>query len=61
MAALFVQWTPVADRAKVIGASMSGGIIGSIFTYLIGSVLCDKGFAGGWGSIFYIFGRCMEL
>jgi len=36
--------------------SHAGGMIGNIIALLTGGYLCINGFAGGWPSIFYIFG-----
>ena len=34
----------------------SGGDVGAVIGTLISGVLCDHGFAGGWPSVFYVFG-----
>lgn len=56
MASLWTQWTPPAERSKLIGFGNSGSQAGSIIALPLGGYLCVSGFDGGWGSIFYIFG-----
>lgn len=56
MASLWTQWTPPAERSKLIGFGNSGSQAGSVVALPLGGFLCVNGFDGGWGSIFYIFG-----
>ena len=49
-------WAPASERSRMVGISSSGSRIGNIVGLAIGSSLCIYGFAGGWPSIFYIFG-----
>ena len=34
-----------------------GTALGTLIAYPISGVLCDTDFAGGWPSVFYIFGK----
>lgn len=56
MSAIFVYWSPKADRTKMVGSSTSGAWFGNIIALPLGGFLCIYGFDGGWASIFYIMG-----
>ncbi|ELU10872.1 hypothetical protein CAPTEDRAFT_113983 [Capitella teleta] len=57
MHALWSKWAPPLERSKLIGFTYAGSAqIGNVLTMPISGLLCDYGFDGGWGSIFYIFG-----
>ena len=39
-----------------------GVYVGNIISFPFSAVLCEYGFAGGWPSVFYIFGMlCINL
>lgn len=56
MHCLWSKWAPPLERSKLIGFTYAGAQIGNVITLPISGLLCDYGFDGGWGSIFYIFG-----
>ena len=56
ISSLYVNWAPPVEKSRLIGFSSSGVNIGNIFALSLGGWLCDEGFDGGWGSVFYIFG-----
>ncbi len=51
-----VNWAPPSEKSRLIGIASSGSYVGNVFALELGGYLCVSGFAGGWGSIFYIFG-----
>jgi predicted MFS family arabinose efflux permease len=57
IASLWAQWAPPEERSRLIGFANSGAQIGNVITLPLGSWLCSNGFAGGWGSIFYLIGN----
>ena len=56
VSSFWAYWAPTSERSRMVGISSSGSRVGNIVGLLIGSSLCIYGFAGGWPSIFYIFG-----
>lgn len=56
ISSMFVHWAPSTEKSRMIGFASTGGGLGNILALTIGSNLCLYGFAGGWPSIFYIFG-----
>lgn len=50
------RWTHPDHRSVIIGTIYSGIDTGTIFGMLMAGYLCDYGFAGGWPSVFYVFG-----
>ena len=44
----------------MVGIAISGSYIGNVVSFPLSGVLCQCGFAGGWPSVFYLFGeqRC---
>ena len=54
--ALIARWTAqqyYSTVAGIIGVGGDGGVIVGLF---LAGILCDYGFAGGWPSVFYVFG-----
>lgn len=58
---LYVNWAPPLEKSRLIGFSTAGVNIGNIVALQMGGWLCEDGFDGGWGSIFYIFGKKLDL
>jgi len=56
MHALWSCWAPPLERTTLIGFTYAGAQIGNVLTIPISALLCEYGFAGGWPSIFYVFG-----
>lgn len=56
MHVIWSKWAPPLERSKLIGFTYAGAQIGNVLTLPISAMLCDYGFDGGWGSIFYVFG-----
>lgn len=56
MHAMWSSWAPIYERSRLVGFSYSGGQLGTVFAMPISGVLCEQGFAGGWPSVFYVFG-----
>jgi MFS family permease len=54
--ALYGRWVPSLERGRLLSFSGSGSQVGIITGFSLGGYLCVHGFAGGWPSIFYIFG-----
>lgn len=53
---LVPRWTPKSQLGIAIGFIQLSGNLGSIITMPICAFLAEYGFAGGWPSIFYVFG-----
>ena len=56
VSSFWAYWAPDTERSRLVGMASSGAKVGNIIALSLGSVLCLHGFAGGWPSIFYIFG-----
>ena len=54
--ALLARWSVPRHRSLVVSLIFLGGPVGVIVGMLLSGVLCDHGFAGGWPSVFYVFG-----
>jgi len=53
---LIARWSTPKYRSLVVGIIFVGPNVGMIAGMLLAGVLCDYGFAGGWPSVFYVFG-----
>ena len=53
---LLARWLPSKYHSLVVGAVYSGTDTGSLVGMVMSGYLCDHGFAGGWPSVFYVFG-----
>jgi ACS family sodium-dependent inorganic phosphate cotransporter-like MFS transporter 5 len=56
MSSLWAYWAPAHERSRLVGIANAGSQIGNVVAFSLGGYLCINGFAGGWPSIFYIFG-----
>ena len=56
MSSLWAHWAPKNERSKLVGIANAGSQIGNVAALSLGGYLCVNGFAGGWPSIFYVFG-----
>ncbi|XP_046377078.2 sialin-like isoform X1 [Haliotis rufescens] len=56
MHSLWGKWAPVMERSKLITVTYAGAQIGTVVAMLGTGYLCKYGFAGGWPSVFYVFG-----
>jgi len=54
--ALMSRWTPPAQSTRYVSVVFSGQECGIVVGMLLAGVLSDHGFAGGWPSVFYVFG-----
>jgi len=54
--ALIARWSAPKYRSTVVGLIFMGPSLGVVVGMLLSGVLCDHGFAGGWPSVFYVFG-----
>jgi len=56
MYALLSRWIPPMERSRAVTFIHGGGQLGTVIGMPLSGVLCDHGFAGGWPSVFYVFG-----
>ena len=56
MHALLSRWIPSLERSRAVTFVYSGAQFGTVIGMPLSGVLCDHGFAGGWPSVFYVFG-----
>ena len=54
--ALIARWSIPKYRSIAVTLIFSGTTLGIVVGMLLSGVLCDYGFAGGWPSVFYVFG-----
>ncbi|BFZ21120.1 hypothetical protein BsWGS_24159 [Bradybaena similaris] len=54
--AMWGSWAPVWERSKLVGFTYAGSPLGTVFSLPISGILCDSDIAGGWPSVFYVFG-----
>ena len=54
--ALLSRWTPATETTHGVTIAFSGQEIGLVIGMMLGGFLSDHGFAGGWPSVFYVFG-----
>jgi len=54
--ALVARWSAPKYRSTVVALIFAGPSLGTVVGMLASGVLCDYGFAGGWPSVFYVFG-----
>jgi len=54
--ALLSRWTPTTETTRAVTVAIVGRECGLVIGMLMSGVLSDHGFAGGWPSVFYVFG-----
>lgn len=54
--ALLAKWIPPNERSRMGAAVYAGAQFGTIVSMPLSGLLAQHGFAGGWPSIFYVFG-----
>jgi len=54
--AMIARWSAPQHRSTVVGVIGTGFAVASIVGLFLAGILCDYGFAGGWPSVFYVFG-----
>jgi len=54
--ALIARWSAPKYRSTVVAFIFWGFALGIVVGMLVSGILCDHGFAGGWPSVFYVFG-----
>jgi MFS family permease len=52
------KWVPPLERSRLVSFAYSGTQIGVVVSQPVSGLLCQYGFAGGWPSVFYVFGKC---
>lgn len=53
---MFAYWVPQSERSTALAILNVGGNIGAVITLPLSGYLSKNGFAGGWPSVFYVFG-----
>jgi len=56
MHALLSRWIPPPESSRAVTFVYAGTHVGTVIGMSLSGVLCDYGFAGGWPSVFYVFG-----
>ena len=56
MHVLLSRWIPPLERSRAVTFVYAGAQLGTVIGMSLSGVLCDHGFAGGWPSVFYVFG-----
>lgn len=56
MHAMWGKWAPPLERSKLASLTYAGCMMGNVISLPMSGLLCQYGFAGGWGSVFYVIG-----
>lgn len=56
MHAMWGKWAPPMERSKLTSITYAGCMMGNVIALPMSGLLCQYGFAGGWGSVFYVIG-----
>ncbi|XP_011501855.1 PREDICTED: putative inorganic phosphate cotransporter isoform X2 [Ceratosolen solmsi marchali] len=54
--AMLAKWVPPNERSRMGAFVYAGAQFGTVISMPLSGLLSDHGFAGGWPSIFYVFG-----
>lgn len=54
--ALLAKWIPPNERSRMGAFVYAGAQFGTVVSMPLSGLLAEYGFAGGWPSIFYVFG-----
>lgn len=54
--ALLAKWIPPNERSRMGAFVYAGAQFGTVISMPLSGLLAEYGFAGGWPSIFYVFG-----
>ena len=57
MHAIWAKWAPPAERSRLATITYAGPHIGTVLSFPLSALLVQYGFAGGWPSVFYVFGK----
>ncbi|XP_046357562.2 uncharacterized transporter slc-17.2-like isoform X3 [Haliotis rufescens] len=52
----WARWAPAAEWNRMLGISLSGGLMGNAIIFPFGGYMCKYGPAGGWPSLYYVLG-----
>ncbi|XP_067685666.1 uncharacterized transporter slc-17.2-like isoform X1 [Haliotis asinina] len=52
----WARWAPAAEWNRMLGISLSGGLMGNALIFPIGGFMCKYGPGGGWPSLYYFLG-----
>lgn len=58
MHAMIARWSPPLERSRIVTIIFSGSLLGTVIGLPVSGILTEHGFAGGWPSVFYVFGAC---
>lgn len=59
--AMLAKWIPPNERSRLGAFVYAGAQFGTVVSMPLSGILSDHGFAGGWPSIFYVFGTVGAL
>ncbi|XP_046330760.2 putative inorganic phosphate cotransporter isoform X4 [Haliotis rufescens] len=54
--AVWGKWAPPTERSRLICITYSGNISATALVFPLSAFLCKVNFAGGWPSVFYLYG-----
>lgn len=57
MHAMWAKWAPPVERSRLATITYAGPHIGTVLSFPLSALLVRYGFAGGWPSVFYVFGK----
>lgn len=57
--AVWGKWAPSPERATLMNIAFCGQHVANALVFPLSALLCKYGFAGGWPSVFYVFGNAL--